>query len=70
MVFEMARQVKDAPHTPFRRRIEKDFDVICCNENCGWSGTAYRCVTPKHEPTYLLCPECREVVEKKYELGQ
>jgi len=41
----------------------EDFMVDCCNENCAWSGLSSACVTPKHEPHHLLCPECYEVVE-------
>lgn len=41
----------------------EDFVVDCCNEKCAWSGLASDCVTPKHEPDHLLCPECYKVVE-------
>lgn len=35
----------------------------CCNEACGWIGSLKDCMHPKHEPDYLVCPECYEVVE-------
>lgn len=36
---------------------------ICNNIECGWDGDRDDCVHPKHEPNYLLCPECGETVE-------
>lgn len=43
--------------------MEETFRVDCCNEECGWTGLSNNCVTPKHDPEKLLCPECSEVVE-------
>ncbi len=40
-----------------------DYAVDCNNPDCGWTGMASRCVTPKHVPEELLCPECHETVE-------
>ncbi|MFA5340428.1 MAG: hypothetical protein WC332_01500 [Clostridia bacterium] len=44
------------------RRYKKKV-VDCCNPKCGWSGNSADCVCFKHDPTYLMCPECHEVVE-------
>lgn len=37
--------------------------AYCCNGECNWEGPLEECVHPKHDPEYLLCPECYEVVE-------
>ena len=39
------------------------YRVDCCSPDCDWTGYSIDCVTPKHEPDKLLCPECYEVVE-------
>lgn len=36
----------------------------CCNGECGWKGEKKYCVTFKHGPEYLMCPECHETVEE------
>lgn len=35
----------------------------CNNENCSWVGPESEAVHPKHDPTMLLCPVCRETTE-------
>lgn len=35
----------------------------CNNEACGWKGPASECVHPKHDPSMVLCPNCRETTE-------
>lgn len=35
----------------------------CNAAACGWRGAATDCVTPKHVPEMLLCPECHETTE-------
>ena len=37
--------------------------VECCNADCDWSGYSTDCVTFKHDQTYMMCPQCHEVVE-------
>lgn len=36
----------------------------CSSEVCPWRGTSEETVSPKHDSGRLLCPECREVVER------
>ena len=36
---------------------------ICNNDRCGWDGDREDCVSPKHDLSQLLCPECHETVE-------
>lgn len=35
----------------------------CNNPDCGWVGPVAECVTPKHIPEMILCPECHETTE-------
>jgi hypothetical protein len=42
---------------------QEKYRVDCCNKECAWTGYSTDCVTFKHEPTYMMCPECYEVVE-------
>lgn len=42
---------------------EEDYLVECCNEDCGWGGLKSETVSPKHDATRQLCPECHEVTE-------
>jgi len=42
---------------------EDDYEVDCCNGDCGWSGPKSQCLRWKHDTGDLLCPECGEVTE-------
>lgn len=41
--------------------------VVCCNDDCEWTGDSSECVVLKHDskdnPHNWLCPVCYEVVE-------
>jgi hypothetical protein len=36
----------------------------CTSDECNWKGKKEKCSSFKHEPTFLLCPECYEPVER------
>jgi hypothetical protein len=42
----------------------------CINTECGWKGEKKDCLTWKHGPEYLMCPECNEHVEEAPSLAQ
>jgi hypothetical protein len=51
------------------REPPEDCQVDCCSDECGWTGLSSQCVTFKHWPGEILCPECREVVEPVHDDG-
>ena len=44
-----------------QQTAEKTYE--CVNADCGWTGQWKDCLTFKHGPEYLMCPECNEHVE-------
>ena len=42
---------------------KESYWVDCGNDDCRWHGLSEDCVHPKNDPTFLLCPDCHDVVE-------
>ena len=42
----------------------KKIEYECISDKCNWKGEKAKCSILKHDPTYLLCPECHEHVEE------